>query len=58
MGHFKHLTPLRHISCVQKWLIWFYVVSLWIGSLIMVHCGLKHVGLIHNCSLTNKCTIY
>ena len=26
--HFNHLSLLHHVSCIQKWLIWFYVVLL------------------------------
>jgi len=24
--HFKHLSLWHHVSCVQKWMIWFYAV--------------------------------
>jgi len=38
MLHFTHLTVLHHVSCVQKWLIWFYAVLLclipWLWSLV------------------------
>jgi hypothetical protein len=42
--HFNNLTLLQHISCVQKWLIWLYVLLLWFVSLMMVPCRLKRVG--------------
>jgi hypothetical protein len=33
----NHLTLWHHISCVQKWVIWFYTVLLSFDSLLMVH---------------------
>lgn len=51
--HFKHMTILHHVSCVQKWLIWFHVVMLWLDSLRMVHCTLKQVA-IFSVMLQNK----
>jgi hypothetical protein len=41
--HCKYITLLHHVSCVQKWLIWFCVVLLWFNSLMMDPCGQKHV---------------
>ena len=38
--HLNHLD-----SFVQKRLIWFYAVLVWFDSLMMVPCGLKHVGI-------------
>jgi hypothetical protein len=43
--HFNYMTLLRHVSCVQRWLIWFYVLLLSFDSLKMVPGGLKHVGM-------------
>jgi len=42
--HFNHLTFLYHVSCIQKWLIWFYAVSLLSHLLMMVPYGPKHVA--------------
>jgi len=36
----------NHVSCVQKCLIGFYAVLLWLNSLMMFPCGPKHVGMI------------
>jgi hypothetical protein len=40
-----YVALVQYISCVQKWLIWFYGVLLWFDSLLIVNCELKHVGI-------------
>jgi len=42
---FYPLDFLHHFSCVQMWLIWFYTLLLCCGSLIVVCCRLKQVGM-------------
>jgi hypothetical protein len=36
----------HHVSCVQKWLIWFYAVLLWFYYLMMIPCGSKYARMI------------
>jgi len=43
--YFKYFTLFHHVSCVQKRPISFYVLLLLLGSLLMVPCGSKHVGI-------------
>jgi len=41
--HFNRLTLLQYVSCVQKWLIWFYAVLLWLDSVMMGPCKPQYV---------------
>jgi hypothetical protein len=43
--YFNCVTHLHHINPIQKSLIWFYTVLLCFDSLMLVPCGLKHVGI-------------
>ena len=36
----------HHVNCVKKWLTSFYEVLLWFGSLMLVPCGSKYVGIL------------
>jgi hypothetical protein len=43
--HVNCLALVHSSNCVQKWLIWFHAVLFWFGSLMMISCGSKHVGI-------------
>jgi len=44
--HFKCLTLVHHINCVQMWLSWFYTALLRFDFLMMVPWGSKYIGIL------------
>jgi len=43
--HFNYLVILHYVDSVQMCLILFYALLFWFESLMMVPCGLNHVGI-------------
>jgi hypothetical protein len=43
--HLKYWTLSRHVSCVPKWIIWYYALQLLFDPLKMVFCGPKLLGI-------------